>query len=84
MHLFAAVGGAGQRQLLVVQPGRIRSTAFNQRQGLERLDRRARVDRPLDIAQSQNRLTIAAHHTNGAAVKTFHKVPAREIYENRV
>ena len=42
---LAAVRGAGQRQLGVAHPERVGSTAFHQRQRLERLDRRARVTR---------------------------------------
>ena len=46
--------GAGQRQFLRRKPIAVGRTALDQRQRLQRLDRRARIDRPLDVAERQH------------------------------
>ena len=58
MSGLAGMGGAGQRQLLVAQPEPVRRAAFNQRQRLDRLHRRARENRPLDVAKRERRHAV--------------------------
>ena len=60
---LAAVRGAGQRQLLRAEAVAVGRAALDQRQRLQRLDRRARIDRPLDVAQRQARGRPAASTT---------------------
>jgi len=50
MARLAAVAGRGQRDLLVAEPEARRGTGLDQRQRLQWLDRRARIDRLLEIA----------------------------------
>jgi hypothetical protein len=67
---LASVGGAGHCELLVSQiVGRSR---LHHRQRLQRLDRRAREDRTLDIADCHDGAAIRVDDGSGAAVAAFH------------
>jgi hypothetical protein len=48
------VRGAGHGELLVVEAELVGGTALDQRQRLQDLDRRAREDRPVDVAQRRH------------------------------
>ena len=52
--------------------------AFDQRQGLHRLDRRARVDRPVDVAEGQRDPPVCVDDRAGAAVGGFDPPAAQD------
>ena len=59
---LAAVRRAGERQFLVAEAEAVGRARFDQRQRLQRLDGRARKDRPLDVAERQHRAAVGIDH----------------------
>ena len=79
MDRRALVGGTGQRKLLGPQPRAARLPAFQQRQRLDHLDRRAREDQLLRIAPAFDDFTIGTADHRMAAMDTFQKRPAPQF-----
>ena len=65
---LTAVRGAGQRQFLVGQLQRVGRAAGHQRQRLQHLDRRARKDRAVDVAQRGVQRAVSVDDGHRAAV----------------
>ena len=84
MARLAGVRGAGQRQLLRTKAVDIRSAAFHQRQRLQCLYRRARIDRTLDVAQRQHAAAAGIDHGNGTGMPTFDQRPAQNFDQERI
>ena len=76
--------GAGQRQLLGAEAVAVGGAGFDQRQRLHRLDRRARIDRPLDVAQRQHRAAVGVDHRDRAAMPAFDQRAAQDLDQNRI
>ena len=68
---LAAMRRAGKRQFLLAQAVAVRGAGFDQRQRLQRLDGRARKDRPLDVAERQHGSPVGIDDRDGAAVAAF-------------
>ena len=62
VHGFAAVRGAGQGELCGTDGKMPRRPAFQQDQGLQRLDRRAWKDRPLEVAVRVAQPAVGSGH----------------------
>jgi hypothetical protein len=73
---FAIVRGAGQRQGFVGQFEAIGSAALDQRQCLQQLDRRAREDRPIDVAERGEEAAIGIDDRHRTAVEGLDRVAA--------
>ena len=63
-----AIGGAG----------------FDQRQRLDRLHRRTRINRPLDVTEAQHRPAIGIDHGDGATMPAFHLRAAHHLDQNGI
>ena len=77
MVRLAGMRGAGQRQLLGAKAVEVGSAAFDQRQRLQRLHRRARIDRALDVAQRQHRPPPASTTATAPVCRLSTSVPRR-------
>ena len=84
MGRLAAMGGAGERDLARREAERIGRAGFDQRQRLERLDRRARIDRVLDMAGRRQHVARGIDHRKGAAVPAFDRGAAGDFDKDRV
>ncbi len=76
--------GAGQRQLLRAEAVAIGSAAFDQRQRLQRLHRRARIDRPLDVAERQHAAAVGVDHRDRAGVPAFDQRAAQDLDQDGI
>jgi len=74
MAQLAAVRRAGQRQFLGAEGVTVGGAAFDKRQGLNGLDRRAR-DTALDVAQRQHLTAVGIDRRNRAGVAAFTIAP---------
>ncbi len=85
-HMIGLAGmrGAGQRQLLGAKAVEVSSTAFHQRERLQRLHRRARIDRGLDVAKRQHWPAAGIDHGDGAGVPAFDQRPAQDLDQNGI
>ncbi len=83
MIRLAAMRGAGQRQLRGTDPERVGGTALDQGQGLEGLDRRARVDGLVDVAQGQQHATVRIGHARPHPMPAFDPLAAPHLDCNR-
>ncbi len=83
MHRSAFVAGAGQRQMPVGQPARVRRPGFDQRQGLDHLAGRPGEGHGIRVAPSLNNpLGIANHRM--PQMCAFQKAPAPDFrHRNR-
>ena len=81
---LAAVRGAGQRQFLQAEAVAVGGAAFDQRQRLQRLDRRARKDRPLDVAQRQHARAVGVDHRDRAGMPALDQRAAQDLDQNRI
>jgi hypothetical protein len=84
MRRFARMGGAGERQFLFAEAECIGRTALHQRQRLDRLHRRAREDRPVDIAERGMHLAVGIEDGDGSAMPALHPAAARHLDQNRI
>ena len=84
MVFAARVGRAGERDLLVAQAQAVGRAAFDKRHGLQRLDRRARIDRALGVAEDHDDAAIRVDDRAGAAVGGFNPLSARGLDDHRV
>ena len=84
VHGLTEVGSAGQRELGVAERKTLGRTAFDQRQGLQRLDGRARVDRPCDVAPAGQHGALGIDDDGGAAMHALHAVAARDLDQHGI
>jgi hypothetical protein len=81
---LARMRGAGQGQFLRAEAEAVGSAAFDQRQRLYRLDRRARKGRPRNVAQRQHRPAIGVGDRHRPAMPAFHQRAAPSLDQNRI
>ena len=84
MQIIAAMGGAGDRKLLIAEPERIGRPALDQRHGLQRLDRRAREHRPLDIAEREHEAAMSVGNGDRAGVAALDEGPSDHLDEHGI
>ncbi len=84
MLVLAGVGGAGERNLPVAQAQPVGGAALDERQGLERLDRRARIDRSLDVAEGERDCAIRIDDRARPAMGGFDPPATKDFDHNRV
>ena len=84
MHRLAAMRTASHRELGLVQTVRIRSTALDQRNGLQELNRRARIDGRIDVSERELDLAIFIRDGDRAAMAAFDKATANHLDKNRI
>ena len=75
---------AGERNLLVAQTKAVRGAAFDERQGLHRLDRGARINRPLGVAEGHHHPAVRIDDRAGAAMGGFDEGAARDLDDHRI
>jgi hypothetical protein len=78
------VAGAGQRQFGLGDVEGIGGAAFDQGNGLQRLDGGAGVDRALVVAGGQHHLALGIDHGQGGAVAAFHLRAAGHFDKQRI
>jgi len=81
---FAAVGGAGQGQLGVGDGEPLGGAGFDQRQRLQRLDRRTRIDRALDVPPGGDDSPVRADDGGCGAVAAFDGATPRDFDSGRI
>ena len=81
---LSVMRGTGQRQLHIRQIKRIGGTTFDEKDRLQGLDCRARVDKSFDVANRRGGLAITAHHRNCAAVAALNHLTSGDLYQDRV
>ncbi len=84
MVLASRVRRAGERNLLVAQTERVRGAAFDERQGLQRLDGGARVDGSLGVAKGHHHPTARIDDRAGAAMGGFDEGAAGDLDHHRI
>jgi hypothetical protein len=72
VHGLAGVRGAGQRELLVRDGMGCGRTALHERQGLKGLERRSRIDQPVNVPERKARIAGHVANRDGAPVHAFH------------
>ena len=73
MVLASRVGRAAERNLLVAQTQAVRSAACDERQGLQRLDGGARINRPLGVAKGHHHPAVRIDDRAGPAMGGFRR-----------
>ena len=81
---LAVVRRAGDRELLVVELEALRGAALDQRNRLQHLDRRARKDQPLDVAERDDPMAVGVDDDDRAAMRRFARVASRRLDQDRV
>src|SRR4029077_17073371 len=61
-----------------------RRAALEQRQLLQRLDCRARIDRPRHIAERQHRRAVGVNHRHGATMAAFRERTPHPLAQHRI
>ncbi len=84
MLIRAAVRGAHQRQLAVVQAEALHPAAFHQRQRLKRLGRRAQEDQRFSVARARQQPALRVAHGDGAVMDGFDNTAARGFYQGDI
>ena len=84
MVLASRVRRAAERNLLVAQTDAVRGAAFDQRQGLQRLDGGARIDRLLGVAKGHHHPAVRIDDRAGAAMGGFDPFAARGLDDHRI
>ncbi len=72
---LAAMGSGCQRQFGVGDGEGFRRPGFDHGQGLQRLDRRARIDYALDLAPGVDGVSLGVHDHGGAPMAAFDHAP---------
>jgi hypothetical protein len=83
MDRRALVRGAGQREALFRQAGRIRRAAFHKRQCLDHLDCAARQDAAAAIAPARDQADVVMPDRDMTPVHAFHKRIADDAHKLR-
>ena len=81
---FAAVRAGGQRDLGRAEREMVGGPGLDERNGLERLDRRARVDRGLDVPPTPRYRAVDTDDRRRPPVSTFHHVTPNDFDENGI
>ena len=84
MRGLAAVGRAGERNLLIAEAVALRRAAFEERQRLQGLHRRARIDRPRHVTKRQHGRAIGIRDGDGPAMAAFDEPTAHHLDKNRI
>ena len=84
MHIIAAMRGAGDRQLLIAEPKRVGRPALDQRHGLQRLHRRAREHRSLDIAEREHEAPLSVGNGDRAGMAALDDGPSDHLDEHGI
>ena len=84
MVLASRVRRAAERNLLVAQTQAIRGAAFDKRQGLQRLDGGARINRSLGVAKGHHHPAVRIDDRAGSAMGGFDEVAARGLDDHRI
>ena len=84
MRRFASMRGTGQGKFLLAEAVSVGSAAFDQRQGLDRLDRRAREHRTVRVADLKKRFAGGVHYGDRATMLAFDDVSAQDFHENGI
>ena len=79
MVLAARVRRAAERNLLVAQTQAVRSAACDERQGLQRLDGGARINRPIGVAKGHHHPAVRIDDRARPAMGGFDEVAARGL-----
>jgi hypothetical protein len=80
---LAVVRRAGDRQLLVVEAEPVGGAALDQRDRLQHLDRRARKDRPIDVAERDQPLAVGVETAIAPRCADSRVVAAHRLDEDR-
>jgi hypothetical protein len=81
---LATMRSTSDGQFFRAQPISLGRTRLDHYQGLQGLDRRTRIDRPLDIAERDNGLAVRIYDRNRAAMAAFDAVAAHDVDEDRI
>ena len=84
MRRFAAVRGASERQLFVVEPVTIRHPLLDERQGLQCLDRGTRKYRHRHVADSKRHCSRGVGNRDGPAVPAFDQQASHDFDQNGI
>ena len=84
MRLLARMRGAGERDLLVAEAEAVGGAALDQRQGLQRLDRRTRIDGPVDVAEGEHHPPVRVDHGARPAMGGFDPLAAQDFDDDRI
>ena len=84
MSGLAAMGCAGQREFVFGEAEAIRRARLDQRQCLQRLHRRARIDGSRDVAEREHALPIGIDNRDGALMAALDESAAHDFNENRI
>src|SRR5205814_299218 len=80
----AAMRRACERELLMAEPIVLGGARFDQRQSLQCLDGRARIDRAHHVAARQHRTAFGIDHGDGTAMRAFDAAAAQDFDEHRI
>lgn len=81
---FAGMRGTGERDLAIAEAERVGGSGFHQRQRLYRLDRRAREDRKVDVADAEAKPACGIDDGGRASMPALHNLTANGLHQNRV
>ena len=84
MLLASRVRRAGERNFLVAQTEAVRSAARDERQGLQRLDGGARINRPIGVAKSHHHPAVRIDDSAGPAMSGFNERAARSLDDHGI
>ena len=79
MVLAARVRCAAERNLLLAQTQAVCSAARDERQGLQRLDGGARINRPIGVAKGHHHPAVRIDHRARPAMGGLNEVAARGL-----
>jgi hypothetical protein len=81
---LARMRGAGERDFGIGEPVSVGEPALDERQGLQRLHGRARVDPALDVADGEDRRPFGVDDGDRAAMTRLDFRAARDLDQNRI
>ena len=84
MVLTARMRCAGKRNLLVAEPQAVSGAAFDERESLQRLDGRARIDRPRCVAERHHNAAVRIDDRARAPMGGFDPFAAGGLHDYRI
>src|SRR5690606_14903711 len=84
MAFGTAMGCASQRNFRITEAETIGCAGFDCGQALDRLDRRAWIDRPVDRTDSEHEPSVWPRDSKRAAMAAFNAVATQHLDEDRV